>query len=166
MFLLYFYQMKILVGMDERETTLLYQFILVNRGHQVKITETGGKCINTYRKNLQVVRPKDFKNSFMSSYDVVILDQVLPDINGLEIVKRILAVNPNQRIILTSGSIQEAITPAMKELRMPIQILSKAMLRQLLISAVEDTEIYDELKKFKADYSKYIKYNEIHENIS
>jgi CheY-like chemotaxis protein len=158
--------MKILVGMDERETTLLYQFILVNRGHQVKITETGGKCINTYRKNLQVVRPKDFKNSFMSSYDVVILDQVLPDINGLEIAKRILAVNPYQRIILTSGSIQEAITPAMKELRMPIQILSKAMLRQLLISAVEDTEIYDELKKFKADYSKYIKYNEIHENIS
>ena len=79
--------MKILVGMDERETTLLYQFILVNRGHQVKITETGGKCINTYRKNLQVVRPKDFKNSFMSPYDVVILDQVLPDMNGLEIAK-------------------------------------------------------------------------------
>ena len=101
--------MKILVGMDERETTLLYQFILVNRGHQVKITETGGKCINTYRKNLQVVRPKDFNNSFMSPYDVVILDQVLPDMNGLEIAKRILAVNPYQRIILTSGSIQEAI---------------------------------------------------------
>ena len=158
--------MKILVGMDEKETTLLYQFILVNRGHQVSITDTGGKCINTYRKNLQVVRPKDFKNSFMSSYDVVILDQVLPDINGLEIAKRILAVNPYQRIILTSGSIQEAISSAMKELRVPIQILSKAMLRQLLISALEDTEIYDELKKFKADYSKYIKYNEIHENIS
>lgn len=102
--------------MDERETTLLYQFILVNRGHQVKITETGGKCINTYRKNLQVVRPKDFKNSFMSPYDVVILDQVLPDMNGLEIAKRILAVNPYQRIILTSGSIQEAISSAMKEL--------------------------------------------------
>jgi CheY-like chemotaxis protein len=165
MFLLYFYQMKILVGMDERETTLLYQFILVNRGHQVKITETGGKCINTYRKNLQVVRPKDFKNSFVSSYDVVILDQVLPDINGLQIAKRILGVNPYQRIILTSGSIQEAIIPAMKELRMPIQILSKALLSQLLISAVEDTEIYDELKKFKADYGKYIKYNEIHKNV-
>ncbi|MGB8448337.1 MAG: response regulator [Nitrososphaeraceae archaeon] len=152
--------MKILVGMDERETTLLYQFILVNRGHQVKITETGGKCINTYRKNLQVVRPKDFKNSFMSPYDVVILDQVLPDMNGLEIAKRILAVNPYQRIILTSGSIQEAISSAMKELRMPIQILSKALLSQLLV------EIYDELKKFKTDYSRYIKYNEIHENIS
>ena len=145
--------------MDERATTLLYQFILVKL--QVKITETGGKCINTYRKNLQ-----DFKNSIMSPYDVVILDQVLPDMNGLEIAKRILAVNPYQRIILTSGSIQEAISSAMKELRMPIQILSKALLSQLLVSAVEDTEIYDELKKFKTDYSRYIKYNEIHENIS
>jgi len=152
--------------MDERETTLLYQFILVNRGHQVKITETAGKCINTYRKNLQVVRPMDFNNSFMSPYDVVILDQVLPDMNGLEIAKRILAVNPYQRIILTSGSIKEAISSAMKELRMPIQILSKALLSQLLVGAVEDTEIYDELMKFKTDYSRCIKYNEIHENVS
>jgi CheY-like chemotaxis protein len=151
--------------MDERETTLLYQFILVKRGHQLKITETGCKCINTYRKNLQLVRPKDFNNSFMSPYDVVILDQVLPDMNGHEIAKRILAVNPYQRIILTSGSIQEAIS-FMKELRMPIQILSKALLSQLLVSAVEDTEIYDELMKFKTDYSRYIKYNEIHENVS
>ncbi len=79
--------MKILVGMDERDATLLYQLILVNRGHQVKITDTGGKCINTYRKNLQVVRPKDFNNSYMSPYDVVILDQILPDMNGLEIAK-------------------------------------------------------------------------------
>jgi len=39
------------------------------------------------------------------------------------------------------------------------------LLSQLLISAVEDTEIYDELKKFKADYGKYIKYNEIHKNV-
>ncbi len=158
--------MKILVGMEERETTLLYQFILVNRGHQVKITETGGKCINTYRKNLQLVRPKDFNNSFMSPYDVVILDQVLPDMNGLEIAKRILTANPYQRIILTSGRIQEAISSAMKELPMPVQILSKAMLNQLLVGAVEDTEIYDELKKFKTDYIRSRKYNEIHENVS
>lgn len=158
--------MKILVGMDERATTLLYQFILVNRGHQVKITETGGNCINTYCKNLQVVRPKDSNSSLMCPYDVVILDQVLPDMNGLEIAKRILAANPYQRIILTSGSIQEAISSAMKELPMPVQILSKAMLNQLLVGAVEDTEIYDELKKFKTDYIRSRKYNEIRENVS
>jgi hypothetical protein len=40
------------------------------------------------------------------------------------------------------------------------------LLSQLLVSAVEDSEIYDELKKFKIDYSRYIKYNEIHENVS
>jgi hypothetical protein len=54
----------------------------------------------------------------------------------------------------------------MKELRMPIQILSKALLSQLLVGAVEDNEIYDELMKFKTDYSRYINYNEIHENVS
>jgi DNA-binding NarL/FixJ family response regulator len=96
----------------------------------------------------------------------VILDQVLPDMNGLEIAKRILAANPYQRIILTSGRIQEAISSAMKELPMPVQILSKAMLNRLLVGAVEDTEIYDELKKFKTDYIRSRKYNEIHENVS
>jgi CheY-like chemotaxis protein len=95
--------------------------ILITHQKVHKITETGGKCINTYRKNLQVVRPTDFNNSFMSPYDVVILDQVLPDMNGLEIAKRILAVNPYQRIILTLGSIQEAISSAMKELRWSVQ---------------------------------------------
>src|SRR6476660_3301723 len=122
--------MKILVGMDENATALLYQFILVNRGHQVSITDTGGKSINTYRKNLQVVRLRDVNNSFVSPYDLVMLDQVMPDMNGLEIAKRILEANPYQRIILTSRSIN-----------MPIQILSKAMLNQLLVDAVEDTEI-------------------------
>ena len=138
--------------MDERDATLLYQFVLVNRGHQVKITDTGGKCINTYRKNLQAVRLKDFNNSYMSPYDVVILDQILPDMNGLEITKRILAANPNQRIILTSRSVKDVISSAMKELQIPVQILSKATLNQGLVGAIEDTEIYDELKKFKIDY--------------
>jgi hypothetical protein len=54
----------------------------------------------------------------------------------------------------------------MKQLPMPVQILSKAMLNQLLVGAVEDTEIYDELKKFKTDYIRSRKYNEIHENVS
>jgi len=157
--------MKILVGMDDNATALLYQFILVNRGHQVSITDTGGKCINTYRKNLQVVRLRDVNNSFVSPYDLVILDQVMPDMNGLEIAKRILEANPYQRIILTSRSIREAITSAMKELHMPIQILSKAM-NQLLVDAVEDTEIYNELKKFKTDYSRSRMSNKIHENLS
>jgi hypothetical protein len=35
-----------------------------------------------------------------------------------------------------------------------------------LVGAVEDSEIYDELMKFKTDYSRYINYNEIHENVS
>ena len=139
--------------------------ILITHQKDHKITETGGKCINTYRKNLQVVRLRDVNNSFVSPYDLVILDQVMPDMNGLEIAKRILEANPYQRIILTSRSIREAITSAMKELHMPIQILSKAM-NQLLVDAVEDTEIYNELKKFKTDYSRSRMSNKIHENLS
>ena len=54
----------------------------------------------------------------------------------------------------------------MKELHMPIQILSKAMLHQLLVDAVEDTEVYNELKKFKTDYSRSRMSNKIHENLS
>jgi CheY-like chemotaxis protein len=158
--------MKILVGTDERDTALSYQIILVNRGHHVKITETGDNCVRTYCKNLQVVRTNNSSNSFMPPFDVVILDYEMPDMNGLEVAKGILAANPHQRIIFTSVCFKEAVSSTMKELEMPVQILSKAMSNQVLVGAVEDTEIYDELKKFKIDVSRSRKSDEIREKIS
>ncbi|MDP9197160.1 MAG: response regulator [Thermoproteota archaeon] len=90
-------------------------------------------------------------NSFIVPFDLVILDYEMPEMNGLVVAKEILAANPHQRIIFTSAYIKEVISSAMKELEMPVQILSKSMSNQLLIGAVEDTEIYNELKKFKID---------------
>ena len=38
---------------------------------------------------------------------------------------------------------------------MPVEILQKPVSNQILINIVEETEIYDELKKFKIDVSAF-----------
>jgi two-component SAPR family response regulator len=82
-------------------------------------------------------------------FDAVILDYNLPDRNGLEVGKEIVVINSNQRIIFVSGYVKDALSRTMNELNMPVET------NQILIDIVEETEIYDELKKFKIDVSAF-----------
>jgi CheY-like chemotaxis protein len=70
---------------------------------------SGDTCIRTYLNHLPstlnlfeststVVKP---------SYDVVILDYALPDMNGMDIAKEILEINSHQRVIFSSAYVQE-----------------------------------------------------------
>ena len=43
----------------------------------------------------------------------------------------------------------------LNELDVPVEILQKPVSNQILIDIVEETEIYDELKKFKIDVSAF-----------
>ena len=49
------------------------------------------------------------RNIFKSvqPYDAVILDYKMPDRNGIEVAKEILAVNSHQRIIFVSAFVEE-----------------------------------------------------------
>jgi hypothetical protein len=69
----------------------------------------------------------------------------------LEVGKEILAINSHQRIIFVSGYVRDALSRAINELNMPIEILQKPVSNQIIIDIVQETEIYDELKKFKID---------------
>ena len=73
----------------------------------------------------------------------------------MEIGKEILAINSHQRIIFVSGYLKDAPSHTMNELNMPVEILQKPLSNQILIDIVEETEIYDELKKFKIDVSAF-----------
>lgn len=48
---------------------------------------------------------------------------------------------------------------------MPIEILQKPVSNQILINIVEETEIYDELKKFKIDVSAFKNAGFSHESL-
>jgi two-component SAPR family response regulator len=100
-------------------------------------------------RGYMVYRVTHFLILVYNLFDAVILDYNLPDRNGLEVGKEIVVINSNQRIIFVSGYVKDALSRTMNELNMPVET------NQILIDIVEETEIYDELKKFKIDVSAF-----------
>ena len=126
----------------------------MDRGHVVNLAQTGEKCLEIYSERLFGVQSNTFPNSRIQPFDAVILDYNLPDRNGLEIGKEILAINSHQRIFI-SDYVKGVLSRTVNELNMPLEILQKPVSNQILIDIVEETEIYDELKKFKIDVSAF-----------
>ena len=121
----------------------------MDRGHVVNLAQTGEKCLEIYSMRLFGVQSNTFPNSRIQPFDAVILDYNLPDRNGLEIGKEILAINSHQ------SHVKDALSRTINELNIPVEILQKPVSNQIIIDIVEETEIYDELKKFKIDVSAF-----------
>jgi two-component SAPR family response regulator len=75
----------------------------------------------------------------------------MPDRNGLEIAKEILTINPHQMIIIASAYLVKTLIDGIMQLSFPIEILEKPISNQMLIDTIEDTAIYEELRKLKID---------------
>ena len=121
----------------------------------MNLAQTGEKCLKIYSERLYGVQSNTFANSHIQPFDTVILNYNLPDRNGLEIGKEILAINSHQRIIFISGYVKDALSRTLNELDVPVEILQKPVSNQILIDIVEESEIYYELKKFKIDVSAF-----------
>jgi CheY-like chemotaxis protein len=145
------HKLSILVMEDDREIASLYRHILASRGHKVTVTRLGEECLQTYTDRLQesfAIKPW---SSNIQLFDVVILDYKMPDRNGLEVAKEILTINPHQRIIIASAYLVKTLIDGTMQLSFPIEILEKPISNQMLIDTIEDTAIYEELRKLKID---------------
>lgn len=81
---------RVLVVDDERVVRRALQRILERDGHVVSLAECGQEAIDLYAD-----RWKDL--------DVVVLDVMMPDVDGREVLQRMRQVNPGVRAILSSG---------------------------------------------------------------
>jgi CheY-like chemotaxis protein len=95
---------KILVGEDHYDTSVVYKLTLEDRGHEVRIENNGEDSLKNYQEELQKVTLNSDPVKHIQPYDSVILDYKMPKINGMEVGKEILAVNPRQRIIFLQHS--------------------------------------------------------------
>ena len=91
---------------------LVYEKALETRKHEIAITFKGEDCLKTYHDKVyymkfQTLPSPSCYNTNTSPFDVLLLDYKLPDINGMEVAKEILAVNPHQRIIFVSAYVKE-----------------------------------------------------------
>lgn len=157
--------MKVLVADDDYSTADLYRCVLQGRGHDVTIVNGGEQSLETYSEQLRIVRDTIPAAIHASPYDSLILDYKLPDIDGLEVAKEILTLNPHQRIIILSAYASEILSRASDWSNIPLEVLQKPISNNVLIDTVEDVPIFDELKKFDLDIDVFKKSGFSHEQL-
>lgn len=158
----------LLIMEDDREVASLYCCLLQDRGHIVTLASTAEQCLKMYSERLHRVQTKRNILRGVQPYDAVILDYKMPDRNGLEVAKEILAINPHQRIIFVSAFVQEWSFDSIKELMTPLEFLQKPMSNKKLIDAIEHTEIYEQLERLNINteaFKKACLSHEVLENI-
>ncbi len=114
----------ILVVDDEPSIRDLLQTVLVRKGHEVVTAQDGQKALLLFRQD----RP-----------DVTILDLKLPDIDGINLLRQIHAVNPHHPVIILTGRGTEVDEQQARELGViefiqkgfSLHVLGKALLRAL-----------------------------------
>jgi CheY-like chemotaxis protein len=86
---------RVLVVDDERVVRRALQRVLERDGHAVTLAECGKDAIEFYARNWR-------------DLDVVVLDVMMPDADGREVLRRMREVNPGVRVILSSGFTAES----------------------------------------------------------
>ncbi len=81
---------RVLVVDDEKVVRRALQRILERDGHKVTLAECGQEAIDLYGAHWEEI-------------DVVVLDVMMPDVDGREVLRRMRELNPDVRVILSSG---------------------------------------------------------------
>jgi len=157
--------MKVLIAEDDKDTGLSYKLALEKRGHQVINAYNGEDCLNIYHEELQNVILNTHPMDHTQPFDAVVLDYKMPRINGMQVAKEILAVNPHQRTIFASAYVKETLIGSIKELKQIVELMQKPFGEDALIDTIEDKEIYSELKKLSVDVESLKAANLRHEQI-
>jgi CheY-like chemotaxis protein len=182
--------MRILIAEDDLDISTLYKKALEKNKHQVIITSNGEECLKNYRTTLKNIESKvlqpskadaaatetdsfqiyegEFKkvaDTNVTVYDVVILDYSMPGMNGMEVAKEILNVNPHQRIIFASAYVKETLEHSVKELRQVVELMQKPFALKQLTDTVEDTEAFEELRELNVNVDRIKEAELTHEQI-
>jgi CheY-like chemotaxis protein len=157
--------MKILLAEDHEDTAVVYKAALGNKGHVVVHTTNGEDCLTVYHNEFQTATMHSNLNEHIQPFDAVILDYNMPRMNGLEVAKEILAVNPHQRIIFASAHLQDILIDSINQINQIVEILNKPFSEQELIDTVEDKSIYSELKELNVNIDDLKNANFRHEQL-
>lgn len=131
---------KILVVDDDHDSLHLLDFALKSKGRQVVTASSGNAALETFKKE---------------SFDLVLLDLRLPDVDGLEVMKQMKETSPETEVIIVSGfsSVDKAVE-ATKEgafyfIEKPIDLESLFVLVEKALSiqskSVEIKQLRDKL---------------------
>ncbi|MFQ5969568.1 MAG: response regulator [Nitrososphaerales archaeon] len=130
-------QMKILIAEDEHQIAKQYKIVLEARKHHAVTTPDGEECLRVYRDALKQTGTKSDNGS---PFDVVVLDYRMPGMNGMEVAKEILKLNPKQRIIFASAFVRELLLESAKELNQPVEFIQKPFKLGAIVDTIEGSQ--------------------------
>ena len=81
---------------DEDDLCILFKYILNRLGHTSHIFNNGRRAIEEYAKD-------------HSNVDMVITDLSMSDMTGIDVMNAILAINPDEKILIITGFIKKNI---------------------------------------------------------
>ena len=151
--------MNILIAEDEPSIAEQYMLVLKGRGHNVRLTLDGRKCVDVYNEAL--TRLPDSSEEYLACYppfDMVLLDYRMPRMDGLEAAKLILSANPHQRIIFASAYVMSTLQESVKYLHSVVELMQKPFDLDAMVDVVERTSRSKELKL--SEYPAVESYNE------
>ena len=132
--------LRILIADDEPEILTLYKTFLESRGREVTTTTDGRKCIEIYKKANPSEQTRDY-------FDVVILDQKMPFMTGLQAATEILNINPQQKIIFASGYLEKTLLEILTKLNKAIAVIEKPFSLDVLDYMINNSVIFEKLEK-------------------
>ena len=128
--------LRILVAEDNRDLAETYKIALENRGHMVTTARDGVECLQIYSDFL-----KNGNGESRSFFDVVILDQQMPGMDGVDVASEIQRVNPKQRIIFITGYGTEVIKK-LRGLIEDVEIMNKPFTLKALVVQIEGWSLF------------------------
>jgi two-component system response regulator AtoC len=127
--------LKILIAEDDQDIVRMYVKIFENKTNHITVTTDGEECLRIYNEKFKEITATT--NSYDQPFDILILDYKMPNIDGFEVAKRIISINPRQQIILASAYGKDIFEDAAEYFNLPIDILQKPFSRMQLIGLVE-----------------------------
>ena len=130
--------MKLLIVNDEPAILTLYKAFLEGKGKEITTAIDGKKCVDIYKR-----ASSESENYF----DVVILDQKMPFMTGLEAAVEILNINPRQKIIFASGHLEKTLLEVLTKINRAIAVIEKPFSLDVLDHMVNNVELFNKLDK-------------------
>jgi CheY-like chemotaxis protein len=127
--------LNILIAEDDQDIVRMYVKIFENKTNHITVTTDGEECLRIYNEKFKEITAAT--NSYDQPFDILILDYKMPNIDGFEVAKRIISINPRQQIILASAYGKDIFEDAAEYFNLPIDILQKPFSRMQLIGLVE-----------------------------
>ena len=126
--------LRVLAADNEPYVRDFYHKVLTERGHDVTLAEDGGDCLRKYALEFK----EKSGQPMIMPYDIVIMDYSMPHVDGLTAVKKLLSIQPHQRIIFATAFGTDLVRES-KILPRSIELLEKPFSLHKLVSAVENS---------------------------